>query len=267
MNALDQRMSKEDQYFSMAGICDLVCTDLDLSVAHYFQKFLNWGMWGLVQLKMDTANCVKPVILPVTDVLTAILPADCVDVTKVALIHGQYAKELSKSDDLLKLDRTTANFNPSAATPPGWLPNGTTFEGYNMYQFGNHGGRAIFAVGGGLPQRGHYTIVQRGTCKEILLDAGVTDCTNTIYVEYIGLGISTCTEDTIVGPVLSEYVRRYVHHQYAKFKRGDKSEAEILRTGRELWDAEMIVRGRVHPITPTDLMTINRKNYRLTNKI
>lgn len=267
MNALDQRMSKEDQFFSMASIVDMVCTDNDLSVNHYFQKFLSWGMWGLVQLKMDTANCVKPIILPVTDVLTAVLPPDCVDVSKVAILYGQYCKELSKSDDLTKLDRTTANFNPSKALPPSWLPNGTATMNYNQGNFMSYGGRAMFPVGGGLPQRGHYTIIQRGTCKEILLDVHVTDCSNEIYCEYISLGISTCTEDTIVGPYIAEYVRKYIAHEYAKNKRGDKSEAEITRTGRELWHAEMVVRGRVNAISPTDLMTINRKNYRLTAKI
>ncbi len=92
MNAVSTN-TREQEYFSMAAICDMVCIDLDVNASHYFQKFLAWGMWGLVQLKMDTANCVKPVILPVSDVLTAVLPADCVDVVKIALMHGQYVKE------------------------------------------------------------------------------------------------------------------------------------------------------------------------------
>lgn len=269
MNALDQSMSKEDQYFSMGSIVDMCCTDLDLSVNHFFQKFLSWGMWGLVQLKMDTANRVQPVILPVTDVLTVTLPPDCVDVVKVALIYGQYVKELSRSDDLSKLDRTTATFNPSKTIPPSWLPNGSDFQVYNGFMFGNHGGRALLSVGGGgLPQRGHYTIIQRGSCKEILLDIGIVDCTKEVYVEFIGLGINSCDGNTIVGPYLAEYVRRYIHHQFAKFgKRADRTEAEIVRTGKELWDAEMIVRGRVNAINPVDIQRASRANYRLTNKI
>lgn len=267
MNAI-KTVTQEEEFFSMAAICDQACQDLDLSVNHYFQKFLSWGMWGLVQLKLDTANCVKPILLPVSDVLTATLPADCVDVTKVALVYGQYVKELSKSDDLSRLDRTVANFNPSACLPPSWLPNGTNFSDYGGQAFGNYGGRALFSFSGILPQRGHYTIVQRGSAKEILLDANVTDCTNEIYCEYISLGISSCNEDTIVGAVLADYTRCYIHHQFAKFGKGvNKTEAEIVRTGKELWHAEMVVRGRVNPISPTDLMTVNRRNYRLTNKI
>lgn len=266
MNAINT-ITKEQEYFSMGAICDMCCNDLDLSVNHYFQRFLNWGLWGLVQLKMDAANCIKPVILPVSDVLTVTVPADAIDVTMVALLHGQYIKELSRADNLSKLDRTVANFNPSFRLPPGWLPNGADFQAFGGFQFGDHGGRALFMTGGGLPQRGHYTIVQRDNCKEILLDAGVTDCTNEVYVEYVGIGINACNEDTIVGPYLADYVRLYVHHQFAKYGRGkDKSEAEITRTGRELWNAEMIAKARTKAITPTDLLTISRRNYRLTNK-
>jgi len=266
MNAVSTT-TREQEYFSMGSIVDQCLNDLENSNAHYFTKFLSWGMWGLVQLKMDSANCVKPVLLPVSDVLTSVLPADCVDVVKVALVHGQYVKELTKSDDLSKLDRTTANFNPSAALPPSWLPNGTDSNAFGLFQFGNHGGRALFSFGGGLPQRGQYTIIQRETCKEILLDAHVADCTPNIYVEYIGLGINSCNEDTIVGPYLAEYVRSYIHHQYAKFKRGDKSESEIVRTGKELWDATMVAKGRSNAISPIDIQRSNRAAYRLTAKI
>jgi hypothetical protein len=264
MNAI-KTLTKEEEYFSMASIVDMCCNDLDISVAHYFQKFLNWGLYGLVQLKMDTANCVKPLVLPVSDVLTCTLPADAIDITFVGVLYGQYVKELGREDSLSKLDRTVANFNPSKRYPPGYLPNGIGSEAYTP--FANYSGRALFSVGGGLPHRGHYTIVERGGCKELLLDHVHHDC-NEIYIEYIGLGISNCNEDTIVGPYLSEYVRQYIHHQYAKFGKGaNKTEAEIVRTGRELWHAEMVVRGRVNQISPIDLKIINRRNYRLTNKI
>lgn len=267
MNAIPT-ITKEQEYFSMASIIDTILNDLDLSIGQHFQRFLNWGMWGLVQLKMDSANCIKPIILPVSDVLTAIVPADAVDVTMVALLHGQYMKELGREDKLNQLDRTVANFNPNHRLPPGWLPVGSDFQAYGGFQFGDHGGRALIMTGGGLPTRGHYTIVQRDTCKEILLDTGVTDCTSTIYVEYIGLGINACSEDTIVGPYLADYIRMYVHHQFAKYGKGkDKSEAEIMRTGREMDHARMVAIARTNAISPTDALTIQRRNYRMTNKI
>src|SRR6476620_2105959 len=122
--------TQEEEYFAIGSIVDQCCNDLDLSVPHYFQKFLSWAMWGLTQLKMDTANCVKPIILPVSDVLTSILPADAVDAVFVGLLHGQYVKELSRADNLSQLDRTTANFNPRFSLPPGWLPNGTDGQSY-----------------------------------------------------------------------------------------------------------------------------------------
>lgn len=260
--------TQEEEYFSIGSITEQVCNDNDLSIPHFFQKFLSWGLWGLVQLKMDSANCVKPILLPVSDVLTATLPPDCVDAPFVGLLYGQYVKELTRSDDLSKLDRTVANFNPSACLPPSWIPNGVAVSNYNQGNFMSYGGRALFPVGGGLPQRGHYTIIKRDTCKEILLDVHATDCTNTLYVEYIGLGIGSCNGDTIVGPYLAEYVRAYEQHEFEKSKRGpEKSEAAIERTGRWLWHTTMEAKGRTNAISPNDLMRSQRAAYRLTAKI
>ncbi len=253
-------------YFKLMSVVDQVCIDLDLPSSHYGNKFLSWACIGLVDLKLDTANDIKTEILPISDVCTCELPGDYQMWTKVAIPAGQYLKMLAINDDLDSSPRTIETWNPSHALPPGWLPNGVGADGYTAYQFANHGGRSLIALSGGLPQTGQFKIVAREDGrKELLLDAGIQS--PTIVLEYVGIGLSPCC-DTIIDPILYEYVRAYIHFQWEKFgKRADKSEAAIQRAGRELWAQEMKVRGRWDPITPTDLLRISRKSYRLTNKI
>ncbi len=249
-------------YFTIASIVDQACIDLDIPVSHYFNKLLSWATWGLTELKMDTANEVITVKLPISDVCTVTLPSNFVDWVKIGIQRGQYVTTLSVNDQLSKIDRTTEDWNPSEFAPPGWLPNGTDVQSYG-YQFFNYGGSSLYSIGGGLPHRGHYQIVRKNGCAELLLDSGL-DATE-IYLEYIGLGINACGE-TLVHPYIKEYVRAYIHHQWEKFKApSQRSEAAIARTGRDLWSQEMTCRGRSNPIDPSTLLTISRKSYRLTN--
>lgn len=267
-NNLDTSQVPANTFMSIAAISEMACIDLDLSIAHYLQKFIAWAKWGYSQLTLDVGQEPVTVLLPISDVCTVTLPAGCVDVVSVGIPWGQYAKTLSVCDDLMKTDRTTENWNPSKSFPPGELPNGTNFSEYGGYVFPNYGGRALFSIGGGLPQRGHYTIKksQGGTCQELLLDAGLP-CTE-VYITYIGLVGAACGT-TMVHPYMADYIREYLHFQWEKFgKRLDKSEAAIQRVGRDLWDQEMKVRGRINSdLTPKELLRIGRKNYRLTNHV
>lgn len=253
--------SVQDQYFSALACVSQICIDLDLPESHYGNRILSWILRGIIEIKLDATppNEVKRILLDLSDVCTCQLPVDYVDYLYIGAVRGQYFVKFGTEDSLVGLPRTTATWNPSQRLPPGWLPNGTTMDSYNNYVFSN-GGRALPTLPGGLPQTGQFKIAN----GQIMLDAG-TGATQ-IYLEYIGIGISLCGE-TIIHPYFFEYCRAYANHQIEKFKRGpEKSEAAIMRTGRELWHQEQKVRGRVFQITPTDLLMTSRKSYRMGAK-
>lgn len=253
------------EFFKLGSVCDQVAIDLDLSTSHYFQKFLSWACILVMDLKLDAAADIKTVILPISDVCTCDLPGDFQQWSKVGIKSNQYIKILAVNDDLDSSPRTVDTWNPTFNVPPGFLPNGTSMDQYGAWIFSNHGGRSLVAYGGGLPQVGQFKVVKCADgCKQLLLDAGIQ--ATEIVLEYIGIGISACSE-TVIDPIMYEYIRTGLHFNWAKFgKRIDKSEAEIQRLGRDLWHQEMKVRGRQDPVTPTDLLRIARKNYRLTAK-
>jgi len=254
-------------YFTLAAICDQVLIDLDLT-PHYFNKLLSWACWGIAQLKLDTAQEPKTIVMDISDVRTCTLPVDYIDWTKVGIPWGQYVKTFSVNSSLSHIDRTPGNPDFSKNYPPDWLPNGVDITAYGGYNFSNYGGRSIFSVGGGLAHRGQFVVVDRpGGVKEMLLDSNLPAGTTQIYLEYIALGINPCGE-TVLSPYLADYARQYIIHQYERFRKGpEKSEAAIVRTGRELWSAEMLVRARSNIIDKDTLIALTRKGYRLTNKI
>jgi hypothetical protein len=263
---LDQNIDPKNRFFKAAALVDKYCIDRDLPVDKYFNKFLSRLLFGIVDLKMDAANDVITVLLPISDVNTVTLPENYVNWVKIGIPYGQYVKTLCINDDLSTQDRTLGNPEFSKEYPPGWLPNGTDISDYGGYYFSNYGGDSLFSIGGGLPQSGHIKVVQRpGSVYEILLDAGIP--AENLYVEYIGLGINPCGE-TVLSPMLGEWAISYLDHQYERFMPpAQRSETAIQRTGRELWHQEQKVRGRTQTLTPDDLLRITRRSYRLTNKV
>lgn len=261
-------VTNDKTYFKLGAVVDHALeVDLRLSVAHYFRRYLASAKWYYSQLAVNHAcHDVKTVLLDVSDTLTVTLPADCVRATKVGIPYGQYIVTLAVNADLSKIDRTLGNPEFVTSGPPGQLPNGINIENYGGYWFMNHGGRALFSVGGGLPNRGFYTIVDRADgCKEMLLDEGVDS--SQIYVEYITSGVNPCGE-TILNPNTAEAVRRHLIHFYHKSKTGrDRDQSAIILSGRELWDAEQIVKASRNDLDPETLVIITRKYYRLTSKI
>lgn len=256
-----------ESYFSLKSVVDTVCIDLDLPSSHYFNKFLHWGCIGLMDLNLDQSEDVREIYLPVSDVLTAQLPDDAIDIICIGKQYYQYIKVLCVNEKLDTSPRTVATFNPTNHPEPGWLPNGTEFANLTGYTFANYGGRALLNYGGGLPQTGHYKIVKREDGhKELLLDQGICLPNDTIFVSYIGLGVRPSGE-TVLEAYFYEYIRTYIHLQWAKFgKRADKSESEIIRLSRDLHHEYMKVRGRRNTLSPKELLMISRKSYRLTNK-
>lgn len=260
-----ENIDPKNRYFKCASLVDQFCISLDLPTDKYFNKFLSWLLFELTQLKMDAANDVITVKLPISETNTVTLPGDYVDWVKIAIPYGQYVKTLAVNEDLSTEERTLGNPEFSKDYPPGWLPNGTDISSYGGFELSNYGGRALFSVGGGLPSRGHFKIVGRpGNNFELLLDAGIP--AEEIYIEYIGIGLNPCGE-TILSPYLGEWAMAVLNHNYEKYMPpARRSEAAIMRTGRELWHATQKVRGRTNKLTPTDVLAITRRSYRLTNK-
>lgn len=261
-----ENIDPKNRFFKVASIVDQVCIDLDLPVNKYFNKFLSWALFDITDLKMDAANDVITVKLPISEVNTVTLPGDYVDWVKIGIPWGQYVKTFAVNSDLSTEERTVGNPEFSKDYPPGWLPNGTDITQYGGYEFSNYGGRSLFSAGGGLPSRGHFKVVGRpGNNYELLLDAGIPS--EEIYIEYIGLGINPCGE-TVLSPHLGQWLRADLHHSWEKYAPpARRSEAAIQRTGRQLWHEEQKVRSRTNKLTPDDVLSATRKGYRLTNKI
>lgn len=260
-------VNQSEKYFAISSIVDQCCIDLSLPTDKFFNKLLSWGLWSYAQIKLDTDYQAKTESLTVSDVNTVRLPVDCVAITKIGIPTGQYVRTLSVCPELSAQERLPNSPEFSYHAPPGTLPNGIDVGGYGgTYVFNNYGGRTLWGVSGHLPNRGHYKLVRRQNGEqELLLDAGLAS--TQIYVEYISLGINPCGS-TICHPFLADYVRKSIHHEYQKFLRGpEHSEAAIQRTGRDLWDAEKIVRGRTSNLGKNELLMILRKYYRLTPHI
>jgi len=256
-----QNLDPKNRYFKVGSIVDQVCIDLELPTDKYFNKFLSWALFGIVDLKMDMANDVITVKLPISDVNTVTLPENYVDWVKMGVQDGQYVRTFCVNEDLSTQDRTLGEPEFSRSVAPGWLPSGIDIG----YEFCNYNGASLIAIGGGMPNTGQFKVVGRpGNNYEILLDAGMAG--QDLYVEYIGLGIDPCGE-TILNPMLGQWCRSLIHHNYELFKSpAQRSESAINRTGRELFHQEQKVRGRTNKLDPKTMLMITRKSYRLTPK-
>lgn len=252
------------QWMSIASIVDMACTRLGLSVPHYFQKFLQFAKWDLLNLHLDRANEVKTVLLPVSDNFTCQLPPDAIDWTKIGVVAGQFVKTLGVNGDLSKIDRVSGTPEFSYSVSPGHLPNGIVAHEYGSgLEFLNYGGRSLYAIGGGLPHEGHFQVVKRSGYIEILLDGNVN--ADQIYVEYISLGLNPCGA-TILDPYIADYILKCILYTWEEEMNPMKTEASIARRGREKFFAHTLVSGRTNSIDVNTLLNITRKGYRLTNK-
>lgn len=255
----------QNTWFKLSAICDLACHLCGVPVSHYFNRMLEMGKWELIQFKMDRANQPKTVLLPVSDVNTVKLPADCVDWTKIGVEEGQFVKTIGINAELSTIDRTLTQPQFSQRVSPGWLPNGTSITEYgNGFEFMNYGGVSLNGVGGGLPHEGHFQVVDRDGFKEILLD-GNLGCTQ-LYVEYITLGLNPCGE-TIVNPYIADYVLKALLFFYESRINPKANEASIARHGREKSHAYTIASGRTFGIDKDTLLLLTRRNYRLTPQV
>lgn len=256
------------KYLKLASICDTFLTiDVDLSVSHYFQKYLTAAKWYLMTLKTAHAQDVKTVLLEISDTLTATAPSDYVNWCVVSENFGQYIRTLGVNGDLSLADRSLGNPEWVYGGPPDQLPNGTDLTAYGGYELANYGGRSLWSVGGGLPAKGFFRIRKcEDGSREFMFDVGVC-ASSQIYLEYISYGFNACGE-TICNPYEAEAVRKFLNHHFEKTRKdGGKSESAIFRTGQELYHAEAIVRASRSDLDPATLLLTTRKHYRMSNKI
>lgn len=260
----ENNFSPQIQYNTLGALVEQFCINIEASVPHYFDKFLSWAFWGMKELHMDVYQSIKTAELPISDLKTVTLPNGFTDWQVIGIRKGQYFVPLGSTDQLAMTERTQENVNFGEIYPPGWLPNGVTSGAYGFF-FNNIGGVALPQLGGTLPSKGFFRILEKGGCSEIYLDIGVAG--DTIYLEYITSGFCDCDDETIVNDYYSNYVLKFLNFQYESFKKPpERSEAAIMRTGRELWDATANVRGRRNNLDRATLMNIQRQSYRLTNK-
>lgn len=255
------------KFFSLSAIVDtFLNVDVELSVAHYFQKYLTAAKWYLVTLKTAHAQDAKTVLLDISDVLTVTLPPDFVNWVLIAEPYGQYLRTLGVNNKLAKTERVFENMDWVYSGPPGQLPNGVDVTAYGGYELANYSGGHLFSLGGGLPSKGFFRIVEREGTKEILLDVGSV-CGSQLYLEYICAGFNPCGT-TVLNPFEAEAVRKFLNHHFEKTRKdGGKTEAAIFRTGQELYHAEAIVRASKNDLDPDTMLAVTRSYYRLTNKI
>lgn len=252
------------EYHKLSSVVDMCCHRAQVSVNHYFQKFLEVAKWELIQLKLDRANEPVTQIFDVNDVNVVTLPSDAVDWTKIGVQWGQFVKTFGINAELSKQDRTLGNPSFSQGVSPGWLPNGTAIQNYGGYEFMNYGGRSLFAIGGGLPSEGHFQVKRKPGCIEILLD-GPTE-NNKLYVEYIRLGINPCGE-TVLDPYIADYVLKATMFIWESEWNPNRTEAAIQRRGAEKAYAFTLVSGRTNSLDKDTLLNLSRRYYNLSPRV
>lgn len=258
--ALDN-IDQQNNYYKLSSVVEQCLADNGLKY-QYFQKFLSWAIWGLRELKLDTAQDVKTELLPVSERNTVTLPDGFVDWTKVGITMGQYVQTLAINDDLRKDERT---FDPTIlSTPFNSKPNGLETTSYGGYYFMNFQGSSFLGIGAGLQNKGHFNIVNHDGCREIILDYDVK--ASQIYLEYITDGLNYCAE-TILSPYLMDYTLKYIEMKREAKMNPAKSRASVEAAEEDVYWAARVIRARNNNLDRRTLLMMSRKEARLTPKL
>lgn len=255
-------MSDEIKPYAIATVVDDWLDDNNLHNS-FWQKGLKWALRAVRRIRLDVFQHPKTELLTVTERKTVVLPEGYVDWVKIAVKCGQYAITLAVNDDL-----TTSERSNNESTVRGLLsqhmPNGTDFGQYGGYPLYNYQGSNLYAIGGGLPSKGYFKIVDHGSCKEMLLDYDYTY--SQVYIEYITDGIEPCKE-TIIHPYEYDYLLAYMDMMYEKknnpkatIASKDEADKDVFWAGKEL-------RARYNDLSPRDILTMSRAEARMTTKL
>lgn len=256
-------MDNNADYNKVSAIVDHFLIKKGLT-EHYYNWVLAMMLWHLRELKLDSAQEPKTVLLTVTDRKTVILPGDCVDVILVACKIGQYAVTLGVNDKLTLLDRQPNSNDFVNGLLSQNLPNGLNFASYGGYNAFNFNGSSVPCFGTGFVAKGSFRIHEVNGIKEILLDYDYPY--TEVYVEYITDGFDPCGE-TIVNAYLADYCLKGAEFSWEEEKNQSRTEASIYRKGKELNDARKLVRARNNNLDPQTLLNISRQQTRFTAKI
>lgn len=256
-------MSDNSKYHKIGSIVDQFISDNFLT-QQYYPKALSKALWGLRELRLDTWQDVKTVLLTITDRRTVVLPGDFVDWVKVGVKRGQYCITFGTNDALATTSRTADDSSIGGLLSQS-LPNGFDINSYGGgYYFFNYSNTSVFGIGSGLPSKGYFKVHNNGDCKELLLDYDILG--TEIYLEYITDGFDPCSE-TVVNPYFADYVLKCIEFWYEEKVNPNRTEASIQRKGRELFTATRKASGRVNQIDKQTMLNISRANVRFTPKV
>lgn len=253
-------------YATLDSIVNSVIADLGEDSTHNYDKYLHWGIEGLQDFHMDSAQEVKTVKLAMNDYNAIDWPSDYVDWVKVGIQVGDKVRTFGVNSDIpLSLDVDDCG-NPTllAEGDCNALPdNSDGFGGYWFNNYINDHGEIIggfFGIGGASGGIGHYTVNKER--KQIQFDSSVTR--TTAYLEYIGTGFDPC-ETTVVNQYAKKLIKNYIHWQRATFKFGAVS-GEAQAWERRFDNEYRLVRGRLNDLTPQGIIELTRRNYKLSIK-
>jgi hypothetical protein len=252
----------QSTYYRITSIVDDFLDENSLH-SSWYQKSLKWAYKALREIRLDIFQHPKSLLLPVTERKTIVLPGDFVDWTKIGVKRGQYVITLALNDDLTINER-----HANDATIKGLLsqhmPNGTDFGQYGGYYFNNFNGSNFLSIGGGLPSKGYFNIIDHGGCKEIALDYdyGYSD----VYLEYISDGIDPC-EQTIVHPYEYDFIFTYMEYRYELKNNPKATNYTKDEAGKDLYFAGVKLNARYNDLDPRTLITMSRAEARLTTKL
>lgn len=251
------------KYYAVATVVDDFLDDYNLHNG-FFQKALKWALRAVREIRLDTFQHPKTLLLDVTERRTVVLPDGFVDWTKIAVKKGQYAITLAVNDDLTIGERSKNDTDVVTGLLSQHMPNGTNLSAYGGFMFNNFNGTNFLGFGGGLPSKGYCKVVDHGDCKEIYLDYDYNY--KQVYLEYITDGIEPCGE-TVIHPYEYNYVMAFMADRYENLNNPKATVISKDEAGKDLYFAGKQLRGRYNDLDPRTIITMDRKEARVTTKL
>lgn len=236
---------------------------------HFYLKFLNYGINCLREINMDVMRNVIAVRLPLSDTGAARVPCDFLDWVNVGVQVGQYIKPLTEKQNINRLRNVDATTGEIIEYPRTQIRRWAGFRddlfpGYygSWINIANDRGEAtggIFGWGNGNEKFSFKYVKERG---EIQVDSNMPQ--DSLYLEYISDGLDKCGCDTMINPYAYDTIKNYMIWQY------HLNTKKLMRMA-PMWEQQYstslsILRARMSPITPADIIAVMRRNYKATNK-
>jgi len=252
-------------FYKITNVVNSWLAEMDLP-SSWHPKFLSRCLKSLRTISIDRWQEPITIMFEVDSKRTFTLPVNYVMWSKVGIKIGQYLKTLAVNAELHQLVRHEGD-DVIGGLPLYQIPNGIEASNYGGYQFFNYNGKSLFGWGGGnVPSKGYFEVVKRGeSTKEIIFDYDIRTGTKMV-LEYISDGL--CADgESVVDPMLVDYLELAMELFYEKRVNPNKTEAAINRIQRDLWDAEVRVAARKSNLDMKTLQVISRRNTNFLPKI